>query len=432
MMALLTAVLSFVIILGSTAGLVSLKQRNAEERMASQAAYLLSSIYQLNDGWEQVEQMLFHLPFAQSAKLRVWSKEQKLIWPVINARNTDSHVAVEVDEALTTKRRALVLQGDIIGSFSGDFDADEPIDMLPIGMSIVGAAFISLFIFAMLNKEQRQVKSQARKLREMLARLALKSDGLIANETAQSDLIHCQALVDEVAMRIERLETVRKSMVADIAHELRTPLSVLRAKLEYTLQREEVLAVQEVILLQDEVYRMSKLLGDLQQLALAESGHLRLTPKWFSMDELIRNMVTLLEEDAREQGISLQLIGHHSLKVYADEDRMKQVLLNILGNALRYAHTTVIIAVERDHQQYRICISDDGSGMEEEELQHVFERFYQGSAKRRNNDNKPGLGLGLAIVKSLVEVHKGSITATSSWGKGTSFQLVLPIMYEPA
>ncbi|MFF2480018.1 sensor histidine kinase [Paenibacillus sp. NPDC058071] len=424
----LAAALTFVTVMASTSILFGMINRQYEQQQAVQATYLLSSLYAMHEGWENTGEALSELPAVKQWKLYVWSAEHRLVWP----DPQDKHALSMADSIPALERRPIVLQGEVIGSFSGGFSLGKLLASAPLGIAGVSSAAVGAIVFIMLSRRDKGAQRQVTQLRQQLETLALKPPYAVMEASELSELTYCSQLLTQVEERVKRLETVRKSMVADIAHELRTPLSVLRVKLESALQHEQQLAVQDVLLLQDEVYRMSQLLGDLQQLALAESGHLRLSPRWFSLDELAGKLVMLLEGEAQEQGISMQVNSKAAVHIYADEDRIKQVMLNVLGNALRYARSTVTVKLAAEQHQCSLHIADDGPGMEEDELPHVFERFYQGSAKRRDHGTRQGLGLGLAIVKSLVEAHNGSITVSSNWGEGTSFFIVLPIMYEPS
>jgi signal transduction histidine kinase len=221
-------------------------------------------------------------------------------------------------------------------------------------------------------------------------------------------------------------------MVADVAHELRTPLSIMRAQIDNALYNQADIEPSQAALLQAEVYRMSKLLGDLQQLALAESGHLLLNQTWFPLQPFLAAIVDAFTIDAEEKNIAVLLNCSSPFRVYADEDRLRQVFVNLIGNALRFARSRIEITVKLESPDYVITVTDDGMGIEAEDLPYIFERFYSGVVKRREpaSTSSSGLGLGLPIVKQWIETHKGTVRVSSRWNEGTVFHVQLPVFYE--
>ncbi|MDF2670392.1 MAG: two-component system sensor histidine kinase, partial [Paenibacillus sp.] len=238
--------------------------------------------------------------------------------------------------------------------------------------------------------------------------------------------------LNQLSQKLYRLETVRKSMVADVAHELRTPLSIMRAQIDNALYNQADIEPSQAALLQAEVYRMSKLLGDLQQLALAESGHLLLNQTWFPLQPFLAAIVDAFTIDAEEKNIAVLLNCSSPFRVYADEDRLRQVFVNLIGNALRFARSRIEITVKLESPDYVITVTDDGMGIEAEDLPYIFERFYSGVVKRREpaSTSSSGLGLGLPIVKQWIETHKGTVRVSSRWNEGTVFHVQLPVFYE--
>jgi signal transduction histidine kinase len=259
-------------------------------------------------------------------------------------------------------------------------------------------------------------------------------------ETAQL----LSAISDKLARleaRLDLLERVRKTMVADIAHELRTPLAVVRAKLENALFRQEAIPPEQIVILHEEIYRVSKLIRDLNSLVLAESGRLPLERSWFSLKQLMEQLAETMLPEAEEAGVSVTMSGFDSpCHIYADRERLQQVFVNLLGNALRYARSRIEVACSQDDTRIHIVVKDDGFGIEEEDLPYVFDRFYRSSrasgpvaARSSGSDGggRPsGLGLGLAIVKEFVNAHGGSVSVKSKWNEGSAFQVTLPVFRE--
>ena len=234
---------------------------------------------------------------------------------------------------------------------------------------------------------------------------------------------------NDMSKKLKKNEDVRRTLVADVAHELRTPLAILGGRLE-SIQEGALEPSQEVILqLNDEVYRLTRLVNDLQQLGLAEAGKLPLTKTNVNLNELIQRVIYHLNWLAEEKNIKIIYNLEENIEVLIDSDRITQVIINILGNALRHTPNDgeVILELTRNHNEDKVYIriSDSGPGIDEEHLPYVFERFYRTDTSRTRD--KGGTGLGLSIAKGFVETHGGSITVESTKGKGTIFIISLPI-----
>ena len=200
---------------------------------------------------------------------------------------------------------------------------------------------------------------------------------------------------------LERTEHIRKSLVADVAHELRTPLSIIRAKLE-SIQAGALEATEEVILnVSDEVYRLSRLVNDLQQLSLAESKTLPLHKKRTEINSFMEAILSQFEWFADEKGIKLHLNkSSNNISIEIDQDRITQVIVNLLGNALRYTsdNGTVTVNVNVEGNSVILSFKDTGPGIDEPKLPFIFERFYRVDESRKRDEG--GAGLGLSIAKS--------------------------------
>lgn len=230
---------------------------------------------------------------------------------------------------------------------------------------------------------------------------------------------------------LERTEHIRKSLVADVAHELRTPLAIIQAKLE-SVQAGALEATEEVILhVSDEVYRLSRLVNDLQQLSLAESKTLSLHKERTEINGFVEAILSQFQWFADEKDIRLQFSKNPTdIYIEIDRDRMTQVVVNLLGNALRYTRDsgTVIVDVKVEGKSVVLHFKDTGPGIDKQKLPFIFERFYRLDESRKRDEG--GAGLGLSIAKGFVEVHGGTINVTSIKGEGTRFEVSLPIQSE--
>lgn len=231
-----------------------------------------------------------------------------------------------------------------------------------------------------------------------------------------------------MADSLERNERIRQNLVADVAHELRTPLAILRGNLES--MQEEVVEPTPVVIasLHDEVLRMSRLVSDLQELSLAEAGKLPLRRQMVNFTELVAKVTTMLSGEAASKGVKLEVQVSSVLPpAYIDPDRIAQVTLNLLANALRHTPEggTIRLSAEEEGENLHVQVTDTGSGIRPEDLSRIFDRFYK-SDKTRNRA-EGGAGLGLAIAKGFVEAHGGRIWVESLFGEGSSFYFTVPL-----
>lgn len=234
-----------------------------------------------------------------------------------------------------------------------------------------------------------------------------------------------------------RLEKMRTDFVANVSHEIRTPLSMMQGYSEALLDGmasspEESSELVQVI--HDESLRMGRLVKDLLDLARMEAGHTDMMKNQLDMNELLERVYRKFSVRAKEREIDLQFNKHSDvlqLKA-ADEDKLEQVLTNLLDNAFRHtpAGKKIIIlagsSVSEGRRFVEINIRDEGVGISPEDLPYIFERFYKAD-KARVRGESVGTGLGLAIVKNIVESHHGYISASSKLGEGTTFTLRLPV-----
>lgn len=234
-----------------------------------------------------------------------------------------------------------------------------------------------------------------------------------------------------------RLEKMRRDFVANVSHEIRTPLSMMQGYSEALLDGmasspEESSELIQVI--HDESLRMGRLVKDLLDLARMEAGHTDMMKAQVDMGELLERVYRKFSVRAKERGIDLALKkpdGDLILKA-ADEDKLEQVLTNLLDNAFRHTpadkHITITAGynVLEGRRYLELLIGDEGAGIAPEDLPFIFERFYKAD-KARVRGETGGTGLGLAIVKNIVESHHGQISASSKLGEGTVFTLRLPV-----
>ncbi len=229
--------------------------------------------------------------------------------------------------------------------------------------------------------------------------------------------------------RLERLFNAQRQLLQDISHELRTPLTVIRGNLDL-LRRMGSTDTESISAMQDEAGRMSRLVGDLMTLAQAESGTLPMASEPVELDTLLLEIYREARVLAGNR-IDLRLVEEDQATVSGDPDRLKQVLLNLVGNALKYTPEggEVRLGLRRVGDWARVTVADSGPGIPDDDLPYIFDRFYRVDKSRRREDRSTvGAGLGLAIALWLVESHGGRVEVSSRLGKGSTFDVWLPMI----
>ena len=244
----------------------------------------------------------------------------------------------------------------------------------------------------------------------------------------KSELGELAQAFNTMAENLERSEQLRRNMIADIAHELRTPLSNLKGYVEAIrdgMVKPELDAIRS---LDEEAMMLSQLVNDLQELSLAEAGELKLDCQKENVIELLKQIAGVKQSQAAAKGISLSADLPKKLpRVNIDSRRISQVLLNLIDNAITHTPQGGIITItaRKLDDWVEIGIEDTGEGIPAEHLPNVFERFYRVDKSRARATG--GTGLGLAIARSLVEAHGGKIEVKSEEGKGSHFAFTIPM-----
>ncbi|PKR86205.1 two-component system histidine kinase PnpS [Heyndrickxia camelliae] len=228
---------------------------------------------------------------------------------------------------------------------------------------------------------------------------------------------------------IRRLEKMRSEFVANVSHELKTPVTSLKGFAETLLDGamyDEELCRSFLQIIYDESDRLHRLIADILHLSKIEQHQLPLHPEVLNIINVINETVQTLQEEVNKKKINIKLPDYNELYMEAEKDRIRQIILNLVANAITYTpeHGIIEINVEDLDSKVMLSVKDTGIGIAEKDLPRIFERFYRVDKARSRNSG--GTGLGLAIVKHLVESHHGVIEVQSQEGKGTQFTIILP------
>ncbi|MBM3150994.1 MAG: HAMP domain-containing protein [Chloroflexi bacterium] len=230
---------------------------------------------------------------------------------------------------------------------------------------------------------------------------------------------------NETLQRLEGLFGSQQRFLADVSHELRTPLTVIKGNADLIRRIHEV-DEESLTSIEQEADRLTRMVGDLLLLAQAESGKLPLAFRTVELDTLLLEVFKEMSVFARER-VNIKITDLDQVQVWGDPDRLKQVLLNLVSNAIQYTPDggEVFMSLGKSGNQARLVVRDTGPGIPAEDLPHIFERFYR-AEKSRSRGKVGGFGLGLSIVYWIVTNHGGRIDVSSRDGSGTTFCIYLP------
>ncbi len=234
---------------------------------------------------------------------------------------------------------------------------------------------------------------------------------------------------NEMADNLDREDQLRRNLLADVAHELRTPLTILQGNTEALLDGIDEPTPAAIASLHDEVVRLRRLVADLETLAAAEAAGLRLHTVPVDLADIVRTTVDLLGPLAEERGITIDVVGG-SAPAIADPDRFQQIVINLITNAVKFTQPggRVTITTQTGDHRAILKIADTGPGLGDDELPHLFERFWRGHAATKAS----GTGIGLAVVAELVAAHHGTLDAANRTEGGAEFTITLPSNREHA
>ena len=296
-----------------------------------------------------------------------------------------------------------------------------------LGVASLAAVLLAALAAALLS---RAFLAPARAIGAASHRLAAGDFGARVAVSAADEFGRLADDFNLLARTLQQNEEMRRRMMADVAHELRTPLAVIRAELDAVEDGIRALGPDTLASLQTETRALGKLVDDLYQLSLSDVGALDYRRRDLDLREPLATALQPLRERCVAAGLALDTSGTEGapLMVHADPDRLVQLLSNLVENALRYtdAPGRIEIACRREDRQAVIEISDTAPGVPEALLPQLFERFFRAEGSR--NRASGGAGLGLAICRNIVEAHGGTISAAASALGGLSIVVRLPLL----
>ncbi|NOT03915.1 MAG: HAMP domain-containing protein [Anaerolineales bacterium] len=295
-----------------------------------------------------------------------------------------------------------------------------------IFLSGVGTVILALILGAILS---RTITRPIRELTSATHKMAEGNFGQQVPVRSRDEIGELASSFNKMNNDLARSFNLRKQMTADIAHELRTPLSLIIGHAEAVHDGVLPPSAENFEIIREEAERLEQLVNDLRTLSLADAGELSADFQPVDVNKLLGDIQTHYLTPFNQKRIALNLQPASAiLTANLDPIRFSQVVTNILDNALRYTpeNGRVDISARLNNDQIEIIIQDSGQGVTPDEAAHLFDRFYRADEARNRNDG--GSGLGLAIAKSIIEMHKGKIWAESKTGQGLKVSIVLPLV----
>jgi signal transduction histidine kinase len=315
-----------------------------------------------------------------------------------------------------------------------EIDSETRDTALLVGAGLIAGLTGAALLFSGLISSMRRPLEE---LVEASGRLAggdlearVKVGGLSETAALGSAFNEMAAELQRRAGERDQLETMKDEFVLTASHELRSPLTSVQGFAELLMLERDKLSPKQadtVEIILDNTRHLVRLLNDLLDLARSDAGRLTIKPTPTDTGPLVEDAARTMRSQTEAKGQSLHLRADPNLpRINVDRDRIRQVLVNLLTNAHEYCPEGAAISVtaERRDAEVEMVVSDDGPGMAEDQLEHIFERFTRGDAGLTQHVG--GTGLGLAISKSLVELHGGTIEAESTPGRGSTFRIHLP------
>ncbi len=426
-----------VILILLTAAVVISRNTGTNPLYRSPTAIILESYYLGHGSWQGVESVLEENTSTTIRALRPDWDRTTLVdangLVVLDHGATDtSLVGTKYTPGANQTSQQLILNNTVIGTIwvdRGTLPRVVPLISTLIGPTAVISILLGVLTLVIgLFLMQRMINP----LSEVIAASQAVSQGDLSARVPvrarDDDLSALSEHFNHMADKLERADQQRRNMLADIAHELRTPITILRGRLEGILDGVYPADEANIAPALDETYLLERLVEDLRLLALAEANQLRFELKPINLNELANTLISLFSAQAAERNVQLKLEAEPNLpEVMVDPQRFHQVVGNLIDNALRYTPegSAINLAIQRQDDSVIIKVSDEGPGIPEDEITHIFDRFWRGEKSRARSTG--GAGLGLSIARQLVEAQGGKITAHNIKPRGFEVHITLPV-----
>lgn len=377
--------------------------------------------------------------------VKVYDLQHQTVW---DAEACDMNLCTEVMDDIThrmmvkypklngkftSKSFPVTQNGEVVGSVNisyfgpyflskDDFQFLDSLNKILVGIGIF-SLIVSVLVGFLLAK---RLSSPIYKTVGVTKKISGGDYGVrIKEESNTKEVDELIGSINHLADSLEKQENLRRQLTADVAHELRTPITTVQTHMEAIIEGVWEPTTERLQSCYDEMTRISKLVFDLENLAKVESSNLKLDKTQINIVDLSNKMVSNFETELKKKDLHVTVIGGCP-DILADRDRINQVLTNLVSNAVKYTPNggEIRITISETEDSVVFSIEDNGIGIPEKELPYIFERFYR--ADKSRNRMTGGSGIGLAIVKSIVTAHGGTVDLESRLNKGSCFMVALP------
>ncbi len=400
-------------------------------------ANALSDYYSTHNGWSGVRDTLASTPplsfyirsaiVSDSRHVIVLGNQQYPMGSVLPAAQVAASVPIQVQGQTVGFLYAVPFSSGVVPVRPAPSQESFYVRILQAAALSAAAGAVTALILSILLASQL-----TRPVRELTAATQAMAAGQLHQQVkvrSHDEIGELARSFNTMSSDLTRASQTRKQMTADLAHDLRTPLTILRGYTEGLKDGRLQGSLKLYEVMYSEVEHLQHLVEDLRTLSLADAGEIRLNRRSVDPSAVVERAALAYFDQAERRGVTLRVEASEKLpSIQADTDRLAQVMNNLVSNALHYTPQGEIVlsAYEKEHSVY-LEVRDTGTGIAPDDLPYVFDRFYRTDKSRQRFPDDPGsTGLGLAIAKALVEAHGGTITVQSKMGQGTSFTVRLP------
>lgn len=390
--------------------------------------FLLARAYARNRNWTEIQSDIENLGQISGERIIIADPLGTIV-----AASDRRLIGRTVDPKWPPPSATIRMDGTVVGLLyvgsAGDLPAEQTAFLRAVNRSLLlGALITGLVAVVVTFATSSRILRPVERLTEAARRMEKGDLSARVDIEAEDEIGQLALAFNAMANSLAQQEQLRRNMVGDVAHELRTPLTNLRGYLEAV--RDGLLAPDAALVenLYEETMLLSRLVADLQELAQAEAGQLKLLRAATALSGIIELAVAMFRPQAEAKGLTLEVALPDNLPlVDVDRERIGQVLRNLLTNALAYtpAGGRIVVTAEARAAEVLVAVQDTGTGIPAEHLPYVFDRFYRADRARARQTG--GAGLGLAIVKQLIQAHGGTVAVQSTPGQGSTFTFTLPI-----
>jgi len=408
----------------------------------------LEALYRENDTWTEVSRAIQNLgrsALQHSVIMKIYDGDGQLVW---------SPSLAEEEEAKDRIQNHLLQMEQMMGNVESDYvelriplyNGNEEVGIVDIQFGgpfayteheaffisdmrsiLILAALISLFIslfFAVLLAKKLSAPIVA--INNFTTNIAKgQYSGLPLEESGIREIDDLRDSVNELSSQLQHQQEIRNRLSSDIAHEIRTPLTTLKGNIEAMIDGVWEASEERLYRCYEEVNRITRLIGEIDRINEIESQESQLQKTTFDLKELSQQIADNFQALLIERNIDCSVSGD-SILVSADQDKMHQVITNLLFNAIKFTPSggQIDLYISQSKEAVSFQITDNGQGIPSDEASQIFERFYMAEPSR--NSQLDGQGIGLSIVKSIIHAHHGTISVDSVYGKGTTFTITIP------